>query len=159
MKKLLNVFCVLMLALLLADIISSLVAGAPDFAQGFRDGYYGKELSAGDDLTDQWWFIVPISVLVVGFGGVAFVCFVRFVLNVNHDEVFTWENVGLLRWTGIGVAVTALCNTAIDLGNSVIVAQSLSNHIEFLIFGVFCLIMTEVFGIGLKLREEQDLTI
>lgn len=159
MKKLLNVFCVLMLALLLIDIISSLVAGAPDFARGFQDGYNGKGLTTGDDLSDQWWFILPISVLVVGFGGLAFVCFVRFVLNVNHDEVFTWENASLLRWTGIGVAVTALCNIAIDMANSVFVAQALSNHIEFLIFGVFCLIMTEVFGIGLKLREEQDLTI
>lgn len=159
MKKLLNVFCVFMLVLLLADIISSVIVGAPSFAQGFQDGYNGKELSVGNDLTDQWWFILPISVLVVGFGCVSFVCFVRFVLNVNRDEVFTWENVGLLRWSGIGVVVTALCNTAVDLGNSLSVAQSLYNHVEFLIFGVFCLIMAEVFGVGLKLREEQDLTI
>ena len=28
-----------------------------------------------------------------------------------------------------------------------------------LTFGVFCLIVAEVFAIGLKLKEEQDLTI
>ena len=34
-----------------------------------------------------------------------------------------------------------------------------STSMDDLIFGLFCLIMAEVFAIGLKLKEAQDLTI
>lgn len=98
---------------------------------------------------------------------VSFVCFVR---NANRDDIFTRKNIKLLRATGwclfaAGVIVTAdgfydihtakqalsLSGYAVDYGS----AADFTN----IIFGLFSLVIAEAFAIGLKMKEEQELTI
>ena len=83
----------------------------------------------------------------------------RFILNVNRDKVFVWQNVALLRWAGWGLLIPYIIIIVSELLNHVPIRQIYIEDSDSLIFGVFCLIMAEVFAIGLKLKEEQDLTI
>ena len=105
--------------------------------------------------------LIILGFVVIYFGIRATVSFIRFILNVNRDKVFIWENVRLLRWTGWGFLVAILCMSVHDLIVHVPlekIYQDYSPMSDFT-FGVFCLIVAEVFAIGLKLQEEQDLTI
>jgi hypothetical protein len=163
MKKKLNLFCVLMLVLIAAQIIVEFCLAFSESAQAFKQGWEdgGKE---GATFTYGWGtnlLLIILGFVVIYFGIRATVSFIRFILNVNRDKVFIWENVRLLRWTGWGFLVAILCMSVHDLIVHIPlekIYQDYSPMSDFT-FGVFCLIVAEVFAIGLKLQEEQDLTI
>ena len=161
MKKKLNLFCVLMLLLMAADVIIGICLGFAESVQAFKQGWEdgGKEgatstYGGGIDL-----LLIILAIAVAYFGIRAFVSFIRFVLNVNRDKVFVWENVHLLRWTGWGVLITILAMSTHDLIVHIPLEKIYNEDMSDLTFSVFCLIVAEVFAIGLKLKEEQDLTI
>ena len=154
MKKKLNFFCVLMLLLMVAQVVTTFVMGADAFQEGWQKG-------ASDQATSGWialiGFLFGFMVIVAAI--VSFVCFLRFILNVNQNNVLTGENVNLLRLTGIGlliIAVFVLCSTLWEGENF---AVAFDETIGLMIFSVFNLIVAEAFAIGLKLKEEQELTI
>lgn len=154
MKKKLNFFCVLMLLLMVAQVVTTFVMGADAFQEGWQKG-------ASDQATSGWTaligFLFGIAVILAAI--VSFVCFLRFILNVNQNNVLTGENVNLLRLTGIGlliITVFVLCSTLWEGENF---AVAFDEAIGLMIFSVFNLIVAEAFAIGLKLKEEQDLTI
>ena len=154
MKKKLNFFCVLMLLLMVAQVVTTFVMGADAFQEGWQKG-------ASDQATSGWTaligFLFGIAVILAAI--VSFVCFLRFILNVNQNSVLTGENVNLLRLTGIGlliITVFVLCSTLWEGENF---AVAFDETIGLMIFSVFNLIVAEAFAIGLKLKEEQDLTI
>lgn len=161
MKKKLNVFCVLMLILMATQVIMAIVLNFSEHAQAFREGWEdGRE---GGSYTAMEFFG---GLLIVILGVVCFyliirslVSMVRFILNVNRDKVFVWNNVTLLRWAGWGMVIPNVIAIVYDLLNSVPVRQVYVEDSYSILFGIFCLIMAEVFAIGLKLKEEQDLTI
>ena len=154
MKKKLNFFCVLMLLLMVAQVVTTFVMGADAFQEGWQKG--------ASDQTPSGWialigFLFGFMVIVAAI--VSFVCFLRFILNVNQNNVLTGENVNLLRLTGIGlliIAVFVLCSTLWEGENF---AVAFDETIGLMIFSVFNLIVAEAFAIGLKLKEEQELTI
>ena len=78
---------------------------------------------------------------------------------MNRDKVFVLENVPLLRWTGWGLLSATVMIAIYDLVEHTPVDRIYNETMDDFIFSVFCLIMAEVFMIGLKLQEEQDLTI
>jgi len=154
MKKKLNFFCVLMLLLMVAQVVTTFVMGADAFQEGWQKG-------ASDQATSGWTaligFLFGIAVILAAI--VSFVCFLRFILNVNQNSVLTGENVNLLRLTGIGlliITVFVLCSTLWEGENF---AVAFDETIGLMIFSVFNLIVAEAFAIGLKLKEEQELTI
>lgn len=154
MKKKLNFFCVLMLLLMVAQVVTTFVMGADAFQEGWQKG-------ASDQATSGWTaligFLFGIAVILAAI--VSFVCFLRFILNVNQNSVLTGENVNLLRLTGIGlliITVFILCSTLWEGENF---AVAFDETIGLMIFSVFNLIVAEAFAIGLKLKEEQELTI
>ena len=154
MKKKLNLFCVLMLLLMVAQVVTMFVMNAGDFEEGWQSG-------ASDQTTSGWTAIIVYlyGFVVIVAAIVSFVCFLRFILNVNQNNVLTGENVNLLRLTGVGlliITVFALCSTLWEGENF---AVALDKNIGLMIFSVFNLIVAEAFAIGLKLKEEQDLTI
>ena len=107
MKKKLNLFCVLMLLLMVAQVVMMFVMNADAFQEGWQRG-------ASDQTTSGWTaFIGSLLGIVVIVAAIAsFVCFLRFILNVNQNNVLTGENVNLLRLTGIGlliITVFVLC--------------------------------------------------
>ena len=153
MKKKMNFFCLLMFVVLIANFVVGVVLGFSEGAQAFMQGW---EEGRAHPYTYHHGFWGDASLLLLLFviifvGLYALACFIRFIRNVNRDQVFTWENVSLLRWSGwglLGIEVAMILFDAIE--------QEDTND---LIFGVFILIVAEAFAIGLKLKEEQDLTI
>ena len=154
MKKKLNFFCVLMLLLMVAQVVTTFVMGADAFQEGWQKGASDQATSGWTDLIG---FLFAFVVIVAAI--VSFVCFLRFILNVNQNNVLTGENVNLLRLTGIGlliITVFVLCSTLWEGENF---AVAFDETIGLMIFSVFNLIVAEAFAIGLKLKEEQELTI
>ena len=154
MKKKLNFFCVLMLLLMVAQVVTTFVMGADAFQEGWQKG-------ASDQATSGWTaligFLFGIAVILAAI--VSFVCFLRFILNVNQNSVLTGENVNLLRLTGIGLLIITVFVLSSTLWEGENFAVAFDETIGLMIFSVFNLIVAEAFAIGLKLKEEQDLTI
>jgi hypothetical protein len=93
---------------------------------------------------------------LVAFGAivVAVVSFVKFVLNVNRNEVFTEKNVKLIRKYGY---CALLCGVFLIFLTFFFVGRgfwdAVVDGLDALGEGFFALLMAEVFGIGLKLKE------
>ena len=97
----------------------------------------------------------------------SFVCFVR---NINRREIFTRKNTAYLRrigWCTIGAGALMTLHYCYDQYvvqqvfrlDGYVVDYSSSIYSEYILFGLFSLVMAEAFAIGLKMREEQELTI
>ena len=155
MKKRLNVLSVLMLLLMAAQVVMTFVTGADAFSKGWQEG------AAGEIPVSTWSAIgevfVTIAVMIAAI--VSFCCFVNFILNINRNQVFEWGNVYMLRLTGIGLAVVVLLISAEEFFHGRGFTEVFEDYFDVLIFCVFNLIVAEAFAIGLKLKEEQALTI
>ena len=161
MKKKLNVFCVLMLLMMAAQLIIGIVFNFSEstqaFKQGWEEGRNGESTNGSDFLSG---FLVTLLALVCIFLRIrSFIAFIRFILNVNRDKVFVWENIPLLRWTGWGILIPSAIFATYDLLEHTPADKVYNQTMDGFIFSLFCLIVAEVFAIGLKLKEEQDLTI
>ena len=154
MKKKLNFFCVLMLLLMIAHVTLSFVQGADDFARGWEEG-----AAHNSTLTWSEFLFGILGLATVGAFILSFACFVRFILNVNRNEVFVWDNVWCLRITAIGLSFGVLVFSAYTIIEGANVIEAFEEDMAILIFAVFNLIVAEAFAVGLKLKEEQDLTI
>lgn len=159
MKKKLNVFCVLMLVLKAAQVIIGNVMSFGENAAAFRQGWEDGRQATG--MSSFWggFFEMMIGLAAIFLIIRALIAFIRFILNVNRDRVFVWDNVPLLRWTGWGMLASTAIIFVYDLFNHVSAEKIYNETMDDFIFSVFCLITAEVFVIGLKLKEEQDLTI
>ncbi|MBR1934170.1 MAG: DUF2975 domain-containing protein [Prevotella sp.] len=142
---------------MVVDVIVAMVVNANDMAQGFSDGW--KDGASGVALTGGEVFAMLLTPVVLGFAIAAIICIVRFILNVNRDEVFTQKNVSLLRWFGIDMIVAMASCMLMNLAANFSAGDEWTNMIEGMIGGIFALIMAEAFCIGIKLQEEQNLTI
>lgn len=108
--------------------------------------------------------------VLVGLGIWAFVLFIRLIVDVNRSNIFNWKNVRRLRKLGIALLllfglsllsdylqfcnvkeVFAIQHYSLDMSEMV--------DITNLILGLSVLIVGEVFAVGLRMQEEQDLTI
>ena len=154
MKKKLNIFCVLMLLLMALQVIMTFVTGADAFMEGWNDGRNAQP--------NQHWgsfleFIAEMFAIVAAL--VSFISFIRFILNVNRNKVFVWENVKLLRLTACGLMILAVVASCDELYMGCSFVDVYDHFFDAFLFGVFNLIVAEVFAVGLKLQEEQELTI
>lgn len=109
-------------------------------------------------------------ILSVVFYAIAIFIFIRIIISINRSIIFSWKNVSRLRWLSLWL-ILGFISSVIPL---IIIKQTLSevfamegyrlSYIEYisilsLVLGVVCLIVAEVFAIGLKMQEEQELTI
>ena len=100
----------------------------------------------------------------------ALVLFIRLVVSVNRSDIFNWRNVRRLRRLGVLLIVGFVCvllpeylslcslREAFALESYDLILSD-SVKITNLLLGLIALIVAEVFAIGLKMKEEQDLTI
>lgn len=100
----------------------------------------------------------------------AIVLFIRLVISINKSDIFNWRNVRRLRRIG-GILIIAFCCTGITAylnlrGIEEVFSLrgyelSLSDMLDttILVVGLCSLIVGEIFAIGLRMKEEQDLTI
>lgn len=158
MKRRLNVLCIVMLTLLLIQVILSFAFSIDDMISGFSDGY--KDGQASTIGKTEALCALPICIAVIYLSIHSFVSFVKFILNVNRDKVFVVKNVSLLRSTGWRLLIAiALCIPMELILMGTKLDTVFDEYVDPILFSVFCLIIAEVFAIGLKLKEEQDLTI
>lgn len=110
------------------------------------------------------------SLVMIIAGIFCLIQFFKLIRNINRGDIFSWKNVKYLRKLGWALILLFLCTFfTIVIGNYE-AAQVLelkgceySNIFAFsdpsFILGFISLLVAEVFARGLKLKEEQDLTI
>ena len=91
MKKRLNLFCVLMLLLMAIQVVMTFVMGADAFMEGWEKGRDAAPANTWAALFEFFICMFGIAAAIVSF-----VSFIRFILNVNRNNVFVWQNVLLL---------------------------------------------------------------
>ena len=154
MKKRLNFFCVLTLLLMATMVVMTFVTGADAFQEGWEAGSNAESANTWGTLLE---FFAEMFAVVAAL--VSFISFIRFILNVNRNKVFVWENVNLLRLTACGLMILAVVAAGDELYTGCSFVEVYDHFFDAFLFGVFNLIISEVFAVGLKLQEEQDLTI
>ena len=100
----------------------------------------------------------------------ALIIFVMLILSINKSQIFNWKNVRRLRRLGVLLIIGFVCTFLLAFlsfhnvekvfsvtGYSLSMADMV--HITSLVLGISALIVAEVFAIGLKMKEEQELTI
>ena len=114
-----------------------------------------------------WKFLCSV-LIITGFIMVVF-NIVKIVLAVNKSVIFEWINVKRLRRIGVGFVIIFVIDTIasivqknvalklIEIENYKIINSSYDGSI--LMFGMISLLVAEIFAVGLKLKEEQELTI
>ena len=128
-------------------------------------------VSAGVDYPG-WYNVVNTLATVLGVAAVivVVVLFLKLILRVNRGYVFEWRNVRLLRWLGgIQLAASIVVTLLQIYGASVVSGQFrvsgyVTDYFSYvsvleLSIGMVALIAAEIFAIGLKMKEEQELTI
>ena len=170
MKKKLNTHCIVMLVLMAVEL-TRVVMDIPMNVKIFKDISNGDFFDGKIDAPAI--FALVTTTIIGGFVIYAairgFISFVRFIINVNRDKIFVKENIPLLRWTGWGILIynlfvlpSEMINYSMEHGGHQFMHSlkyAYYRHEDAFILAIFCWIITEVFAIGIKLREEQELTI
>lgn len=111
-----------------------------------------------------------LTFLQIGVYIWAIVLFVRLIISINKSDIFNWKNVRRLRRLGLALIISFCCSFSVAYITLYNVSEvfslrgytlELSGIISatMLVLGLCSLIVGEVFAIGLKMKEEQDLTI
>ncbi|MDO4164317.1 MAG: DUF2975 domain-containing protein [Bacteroides sp.] len=111
-----------------------------------------------------------LSLLYLAFQIWALVLFIRLVISINRLSIFGWKNVRRLRLLGLMLIVAFGTQLLVAYINGQAVAEVFEMEGYLLrpfdavrsltlVLGLCSLIVGEVFAIGLKMKEEQDLTI
>lgn len=100
----------------------------------------------------------------------AIVQFVKMIRNIHRNIIFDWANVKRLRRLGLSLILCFCCSLVTFAINNHLVSQAISlKDCDFsiafqfsdptLLIGFTSLLFAEIFAIGLRLKEENDLTI
>ena len=109
-----------------------------------------------DDTDDFIWQVLSRSITLVAMA----VCsiFIWIMLsNVKRNEVFTKRNANLIVFIGVTVEINGLLQYI--LGIFTLEGISRESFMIYLLLGVFILFIGCLFKIGIRMKEEQDLTI
>jgi len=147
MKKYINLLCVLILALTLIDLFSTFFVRG----QSVNMTIDLDSLSLGALV-----FLLVISLVAFAAIVICFVTFIKFILNVNRNEVFTKKNVSLLRKYGVYTLLSGVCVVILIVYVGIPLNKVLVDGLETFIGGFFALLMGEVFCIGLKMQEDKN---
>ena len=142
MKKI-NVFCVLVLALMLIDLVVDMFFNTSDVSIKIDLTSYS---------TGMLLLFLCIALITLGAVVVAIISFIKFILNVNRNEVFTDKNIKLIRKYGFCALLCGVCTMALT---SIITEgywEAVVEGIDALGEGFFALLMAEVFCIGANKR-------
>ena len=109
-----------------------------------------------DDTDDFLWIMLPQSVTLLAMAvcSILIFCLLR---NVKRKEVFTKENSTLIVAIGGIVELNGLLRGF--FGTFVSVSNLRQTYLIYILLGVFILFIGCVFKIGVRMKEEQELTI
>lgn len=122
----------------------------------------------GSNIAQTATTIFTLILFVVGI--FCLIQFFKLIRNINRGDIFSWKNVKFLRKLGWSLILLFICTFSTIMIGNYEAAQVLtlegceySNTFAFsdpsFILGFIALLVAEVFAVGLKLKEEQDLTI
>ena len=123
------------------------------------------EIESGLNL--YWEFLLS----VISFSGIIMIIynFIRIIIAVNKSVIFEWINVKRLRRIGVGFLIMFITSAFLAANQNSVVLELLeienykiintSYDGSILMFGIISFLVAEIFAVGLKLREEQELTI
>ena len=171
MKKRLNLIC---LGIVLAVLVSMSFLFST-FYYGFKAGIDAYEQGAAGvenekaDATDSI-FLSLLDWMVIICCIYAIVQFVKMIRNIHRNIIFDWANVKRLRRLGLSLILCFCCSLVTFAINNHLVSQVISlKDCDFsiafqfsdptLLIGFTSLLFAEIFAIGLRLKEENDLTI
>ena len=116
----------------------------------------------------KFWKVAGVLLFMAGFIMCGF-NFLKVIFAVNKSVIFEWINVKRLRRTGLGFIVLFLSGIMLELPNHLLATTAIEladysikrSIIEgnTLLLGMITLLVAEVFAVGLRMREEQELTI
>ena len=107
--------------------------------------------------------VVGVSALVMVLTAIIMLIFnfIKIIASVNKSIIFAWINVRRLRIIGLGFILFFVLDVLMSIYDSVatsgFVMEALSA--SYLIEGMIAFVVAEIFAVGLRLKEEQDLTI
>ena len=109
-----------------------------------------------DDTDDFLWIMLPQSVTLLAMAvcSILIFCLLR---NVKRKVVFTKENSTLIVAIGGIVELNGLLQGF--FGTFVSVSNLRQTYLIYILLGVFILFIGCVFKIGVRMKEEQELTI
>lgn len=114
--------------------------------------------------------IVLSSFIILIAAVILFIAFIRLILKINKSIIFHWTNVHKLRWIGscmlvmfVAFGISGWMHNLINEANiglkDYIISYEGVWDFQLLISGLGVLLIAEIFAIGLRLQEEQELTI
>lgn len=114
--------------------------------------------------------IIPCALFMLAAFILIVICFIKLIIAVNKSIIFEWVNVTRLRRMGLGFIVLFVINVLLGFyyyNLSVEALEIAGYHISksdvftatTLILGLASFLIAEIFSVGLRLKEEQDLTI
>lgn len=155
MKKALNTYCSLL-------IMSCVLLLMKDFQEAFMWSYNLGKGTADIDLSKNWevlnivlWGVQNNVVVLAG------VLIILITVRINKSIVFDWKNVKMFRWTGIILAAYFVISTVRNAIGMFFIQHVSGNPVNYqaLVATLFVLMITEIFAIGLRLKEDNELTI
>lgn len=93
-------------------------------------------------------FILFVALLALGAVVVAIFSFVKFILNVNRNEVFTERNIKQIRKYGYSALVCGVCMMYLTFFLGEGFWNAVLDGVDALGEGFFALLMAEIFCIG-----------
>lgn len=155
-------------ALTVDGLRDSLVATA-------RVASFDLDIAGRDNIVDSrssWCMALQVGSVLVMLAAVVLVilALVSFYVSTKRGKLFPPKNIVKLRWVGILIIVMSLM-IDVSTGLERAVAADLlagsdwqpqvgfSIHVTRLILGLTIIFMAEIFSIGQKMQEEQELTI
>lgn len=164
--------------------VVNLIPSSMESFDFFRDSVYNEKsrsyvpaayssLMVSVDSHDSVGKVVAKYLLIylhLGFSLWAVVLFIRLIISINKSDIFNWRNVRRLRRLGMALVVSFCCTFASSYLDFIGIDTVFSLHgyelslselvsTTTLVLGLCSLIVGAVFAIGLKMKEEQDLTI
>ena len=107
---------------------------------------------------DSTFWRVTFKVLIFPFalfGLYGFYCMMRVVISVSRGKVFTRENANRMRIFVYALILVGLC---MEVEHYIQYRDAVSLHFSWFSYMILAL-FTEIFAVGVKMKEEQDLTI
>lgn len=147
MKRYVNYLCVLILALMFFELVWEFFL---DPGTSVKPKIDIDSLSLGSLV-----FLLVVCVAMLGLVVMCFITLVKFVLNVNRNQVFTKKNVSLLRKYGVYVLLFGVGGVILFSYVSIEIRGIVNLIVDTLGEGLFALLMAEVFGIGVQLQEKK----
>lgn len=126
-----------------------------------------------DNKIPQWYTIIAIicELGLICTAITLLVKFIRLIININKDKIFEHTNVKLLRHIGLMLLIITLIQLTLGVTGEIVVetlpyqftGYTYGSYWQLpwsnLLLGLVSLLMAQIWHRGIKMREEQELTI